>query len=310
MQHPDPDLLALAALPVEPRSPEITEHLGGCAECREEVAALRHTVELARAGRVDAATPPPRVWQAILDELNEQSETGGSQAPAELLSSLDPAAPHIPPAPPPQGQEPSAQGPPSPEPPLLGSSLLGSSLLGSSLLGSSLSGSSARVRPVGAARRSRWRAFALPIAAAVAGIAAGIGIGVGLGSPAVPPTVPAPTSTLLATLKPIGSADPLAAGTVDAVPDGGSQGLVIQVRGVSNTLGGDYLEAWLIDPAGTRLVSLGALTRAADGGAYTGEFTLPANLPMSEFNTVDISAERWDGDPSHSRISLLRGSMT
>jgi hypothetical protein len=31
---------------------------------------------------------------------------------------------------------------------------------------------------------------------------------------------------------------------------------------------------------------------------------------MSEFNTVDISAERWDGDPTHSRISLLRGSMT
>ncbi len=30
---------------------------------------------------------------------------------------------------------------------------------------------------------------------------------------------------------------------------------------------------------------------------------------MTTFTTVDISAERWDGNPDHSRISLLRGSM-
>ena len=85
---------------------------------------------------------------------------------------------------------------------------------------------------------------------------------------------------------------------------------MIRVEGVTDTAGGDYLEAWLLDPAGTRLVSLGALTRTADGGAYQGDSRCPASLPMAAFNTVDISAERWDGDPTHSRISLLRGSMS
>ena len=101
-----------------------------------------------------------------------------------------------------------------------------------------------------------------------------------------------------------------ATGTVDGLARNGTQQLVIRINGVTDTVGGDYLEAWLLAPDGTRLVSLGALTRTPDGQAYQGEFTVPGNLPMSEFNTVDISAERWDGDPTHSRISLLRGSMT
>jgi hypothetical protein len=37
---------------------------------------------------------------------------------------------------------------------------------------------------------------------------------------------------------------------------------------------------------------------------------VPSNLPTVEFRTVDVSAERWDGDPAHSRVSLLRGAMT
>jgi hypothetical protein len=70
---------------------------------------------------------------------------------------------------------------------------------------------------------------------------------------------------------------------------------------------GDYLEVWLLDPDGTRLVSLGGLTRA--DGSYQGTFTVPAGLPFGEFNTVDVSVERWDGDPGHSKQSVLRGSL-
>lgn len=167
----------------------------------------------------------------------------------------------------------------------------------------------AALRPLGsdsAARpRSRWRTLGVPIAAAVAGIAAGIAIGYALA-----PVAAAPPSTLLATLRPIGSADPAAAGTVDGGARDGAQQLVIRIQGVSNTEGGDYLEAWLIAPDGSRLVSLGALTRDPDGQAYQGEFVVPGNLPMTEFNTVDISAERWDGNPAHSHVSLLRGSLS
>ncbi len=308
MRHPDPDLLALAALPAEPRSAEVTEHLADCPECREEVQAMRHTVELARIGRTDGVAPPPRVWQSILDELNEQPEAGGSPAPIEPPPSPGPVSPpqqRVPPAEvPPTQPRPSRVPPPAATPTPPTPSGEGRTQQPPE------PGPSNRVTPIDSARRSRRRSFAGPIAAAVAGIVAGIGIGAGVRSPDAPPPPAAQASTPLATLQPIGSADPLAAGTVAAVPADGSQELTIQIRGVSDTLGGDYLEAWLIDPAGTRLVSLGALTRTGDGGSYQGEFTLPANLPMAQFTTVDISAERWDGDPAHSRISLLRGTMS
>jgi Anti-sigma-K factor rskA len=159
----------------------------------------------------------------------------------------------------------------------------------------------------GPRRRPRWRAAAVPIAAALAGLAAGWGIAFALAPSPAPP--PSPAVTVLAQLQPLGPADKGAAGTVDSVASDGSRELVISVHGVTDTAGGDYLEAWLIDPAGTRLVSLGALTPAAGSGAYHGDFTVPADLPMTTFTTVDISAERWDGNPDHSRISLLRGSM-
>ncbi len=74
VQHPDPDRLTLAALPAEPRDPDVADHLAGCARCREQVAALRRTVDLARIGHADTATPPARVWQAIVDELDEMAE--------------------------------------------------------------------------------------------------------------------------------------------------------------------------------------------------------------------------------------------
>jgi hypothetical protein len=241
MSHPDPERLTLAALPAEPADPALTEHLTGCAQCREHVAALRRTVDLARTGHADRAVPPARVWQAIADEL-------GTDDPGE--------------------QEPG--------------------------------------------RTRRRRAAALPVAAAVAGIAAGVAIGLALSpsdsGPA--PTPPAPTGVLLAQLAPVGPADRAAHGTVDGTAHDGLQELVVRVEGVTDTAGGDYLEAWLLDAGGTRLVSLGALTRTDAGGSFAGEFTVPANLPMTTFSTVDISAERWDGDPSHSRISLLRGNMS
>jgi len=156
--------------------------------------------------------------------------------------------------------------------------------------------------------RRRWRAAA----AAVAGIAAGVGIGLAVSpSDAGPaPAPPPPPGVLLAQLTPVGPVDPAAQGTVDGAAHDGVQELVVRVKGVTDTAGGDYLEAWLLDSGGTRLVSLGALTRTDAGGSFSGEFTVPANLPMTTFTTVDISAERWDGDPSHSRISLLRGNMS
>lgn len=246
VSHPDPEYLALAALPAEPADPAVTEHLDGCGPCRDHVAALRRTVDLARSGHAGSAAPPARVWDAIAGQLDDEEH--------------DPAP-----------------GEPAPDP----------------------------------VSRSRtgWRAVAVPIAAALVGVIVGVGIGLTV-SPATPesPTPAGPTGPVLAQLRPVGGIDPGAAGTVDSASHDGIQEMVIRVEGVTDTAGADYLEAWLLDPAGNRMVSLGALTRTDAGGSFQGEFTLPANLPMTTFTTVDISAERWDGNPAHSRVSLLRGT--
>jgi anti-sigma factor RsiW len=223
--HPDPDLLALAALPSERRDRAVDEHLAGCALCRGHVDSLRRTVDLAIAGGTggEDEDPPDRIWTAITGELDIIDE-------------------------------------PAPRP--------------------------------------RWRRFALPVAATVLGIAAGLGIGLAVaGAP--------PAEQPLATLAPLESAG---SGTAALAEQDGVREVIVRVQGVAAPAGTDYLEAWLMDASGTRLVSLGAL--AADGAGFRGAFTVPADLPLAEFPVVDVSAERWDGDAGHSRASLLRGPVT
>ncbi len=247
MWHPDPDQLALAALPAERRDMRVDEHLSLCPLCRRHVDTLRCTVDLALAGGgggLDDADPPPdRIWQAITDEL-------------EIVPTPGRPASH------------RAGDPPR-----------------------------AASRPT----RSRWRTLALPLAATVVGIAAGLGIGAAIAAPA--------GGTVVARLAPVAGAggDPGGSGTVEVVERDGAREMLVRLDGVTSTAGGDYLEAWLIDPSGTRLVSLGAL--AGNGPTFRGEFTVPADLPMGDFSAVDVSAERWDGDETHSRVSLMRGAL-
>lgn len=68
MPHCDPDELALAAFD-EQLSAEDAAHLAGCAECQQEVASLRRSVDVlavpALAAPGQAIAPPPQVWAAI-----------------------------------------------------------------------------------------------------------------------------------------------------------------------------------------------------------------------------------------------------
>ena len=84
--------------------------------------------------------------------------------------------------------------------------------------------------------------------------------------------------------------------------------MVVHLTGVTDTVGADYLEAWLMNRTGTQIVALGALT--PDGDGFQGSFTVPANLPMGELDVVDVSAERYDGNAGHSGVSLLRGTVS
>ncbi len=240
MWHPDPDELALAALPAERRDAEVEAHLATCPLCRGHVDSLRRTVDLALASggaSVDstdlADSPPDRVWRAITHEL---------------------------------AIVPNRPGPPAHR------------------------------------ARAGWRRLALPVAAAVIGVAAGIGIGSAIAAPAR-----SAGGITVARLGPVTGLDPTGTGTVEMVKADGGSTMVVRLGGVTDLAGADFLEAWLMDPAGRKLLALGSLTR--DGNGFQGSFTVPADLPTGEFDTVDISAEKWDGNPDHSRLSLLRGSL-
>ena len=221
MWHPDPDQLALAALPAEQRDPGVEEHLRGCPLCRGHVESLRRTVDLAVAGGAgaDDEFPPERIWTAITGELGV----------------VDPP------------------------------------------------------------RRRRWL---VPALAAVVALLAGLTAGWLLG--AAPPA-----ERPLAVLAAVDGTG--ATGTAALVERDGTREIVVRVEGVIAAPGVDYLEAWLMDASGTGMLSLGALAR--DGGGYAGEFTVPADLPTDRFPTLDVSAERFDGVPAHSRESLVRGTV-
>jgi hypothetical protein len=156
----------------------------------------------------------------------------------------------------------------------------------------------ARPRPV-----PWWRRSAVGVAAAaVVGLGLGAGLGFGLGGSTDEPA-PAP----VVQLGPVGFADPGATGTAAMVDRNGDTRMVVELRGVTNLAGGDYLEAWLMDSTGSRLLPLGAMAR--HGEEFRGEFTIPAGLPPGEYDRVDVSAERFDGNPGHSAVSLLRGDL-
>lgn len=103
-----------------------------------------------------------------------------------------------------------------------------------------------------------------------------------------------------------GALDPLpgwdAGGTavVEETADG-TRELVVTLEGGEGLQG--YKEVWLIDREVSRLVSLGIL----EGGE--GRFVVPSSLDLSEFPVVDVSDEPYDGDPSHSGDSIIRGLL-
>lgn len=63
-----------------------------------------------------------------------------------------------------------------------------------------------------------------------------------------------------------------------------------------------FVEVWIINPEVTEMYSLGPLRR-------DGRYELPAGIDPAAFPIVDISIEPFDGDPTHSGNSVLRGRL-
>ena len=81
-------------------------------------------------------------------------------------------------------------------------------------------------------------------------------------------------------------------------------GQVVRVDARSLPVKDGFYEVWLLDADATKLVALGALPSGS-----VGTFTVPPGISIDDFPVVDISLESYDGDPSHSKNSLMRGVL-
>jgi hypothetical protein len=65
-----------------------------------------------------------------------------------------------------------------------------------------------------------------------------------------------------------------------------------------------YFEVWLITSESDSMISLGAV-----GAGGSTRLPIPQGLALDRYSMVDVSAERFDGDATHSTISVVRGTL-
>lgn len=283
MLHCDEESLSLVALGEAP-TPAQDRHLRECAECREELSALRRVVDAARvpalAGDAPGTqAPPPHVWQAIA------AATGVTAAPRTEPVAGTPAD-----ASPLADVVPLAARRASTEPDVGGNDR-----------------GAAPTDPVGPRRGRRFgTGTLLAVAAAALAIGAVAGGGVVSGIDSDPPlAAPAPSPTVLVQVRLDALPQPVArnaSGSAEVVQVSGTRELVVDVSDLARTDG--FLEVWLIDKSVKRMVPVGVIAGSQ------GRFTLPEGLDLGDYPIVDVSVEPLDGDPAHSGASVLRGVIS
>ena len=303
MRHPDQELLAQLALSTAgpdsaPDSDQVlADHLRDCPQCAGDVTALTRTADLARSEDADAwPAPPSRVWEAIVAELGHQAAPGGTASTGGFSPIGDPGRPpgatalaapssaelsvgrHAAPMPggpadPPES-DPTESGP-VPVP----------------------------VTELGASRSARppARGWALPVAAALVGMLAGGAVIWALRSPAAAASPPPVLATAALSPVPGGPGRAPESGRAELLDDPSGPMLKVQSADLPQ-VAGSY-QVWLLGADG-RMVSLGVLS----GGA--GMFPVPHGISTADYGTVDISDEPPDGNPAHSKVSVLRGPLS
>ena len=257
MSHPEPDVLALAALD-EPVDATTSAHVQHCPQCGAELAELRRVVRGARLddAPVELQPPPADVWGRIATEVGVTG-TPNPAATAPPLSDADLSARHA-------------------------------------------SGHHAGVAVPEAKRGRRRRGVILAAAAGVVfGATTGSLVASWLGSGE--DDLSSLTTVATARLDPLSpAAEP---GRAQILRQDGTRVLNLTLP-AGNADVDAYREVWLLDAQDGRLVSLGVLEGSR------GRFTLPRDLELADYPSVDVSAEPFDGDPAHSGDSLVRGDLT
>jgi hypothetical protein len=139
---------------------------------------------------------------------------------------------------------------------------------------------------------ARWLAAAAAAVLLVAGVLGGVAVGRASNDPQGTPVALHPLPNGVATGNAEGKAHLLASG-----------GVKLDVNGLPKPPGTDFYEVWLYDPPTGRMLAVGVLP---DSGK--GDYTLPKATEQG-YSAVEISLEPDDGNPAHSKVSVLRGPI-
>ena len=296
MSHPDDEVLVDLALGSGEPEAAAREHLEHCDECLLAVADLRRAASLvARSGTAlepyaGWSAPPAHVWSRVAATVSAgraegpRETTPGATSPAATglgLESLAEAAPR--PAAPlreaaraeaGRREAPGSEGPHPEDAPSTESVVV-----------------SLRER---GPRRRVW-----PWAVGMA--AAGLVVGVVAGRTFWAEQAPAASMVAQAELDTLDTKQPLGEATLVRTTSG------VDLRiATSKPLdpGDGYLEVWLINSDGKRMVSVGVM-----GGGEMGTFPVSQTMLDEGYVVVDISKEHFDNRPEHSGDSLARGRL-
>ncbi|MGF9647014.1 anti-sigma factor [Pseudarthrobacter oxydans] len=276
MQHLDPEVLSLFALD-EPLDAGSSSHLRSCPECAAEYAALRRAVNAVRT-TPDASSlesPGPNVWEGIHRKLGlSEAVAADPLGPPQAGEPAPPDVPDAPAAKPPAGPLPDEAQSANVPPP---------------------SAQHLEPPPATGSNNVTWlRRPVTWLAAAAAAVVITTGVVV-----AVNQTV-APVPLASARLEPLEQFSATGSATVTEAGDGTR---TIEVQ-LDKTEARGYQEVWLIAPDLSRLVSLGIMNSSS------GRFDVPAGLDLAGYPIVDISDEPLDGNPAHSSVSIVRGTLS
>ncbi|MDN5790610.1 MAG: anti-sigma factor [Micrococcales bacterium] len=304
MSHPDDDLLADLALNIsdsdshtgpgdDTSHAEALAHLAGCAACADTVADLRRALSVARRAHRETGweAPAPDVWSRITDELDSPPTSGSRPdpppgSPAPMPSAGSPGS---------DGTRDHRPGPKTEQPPHAPPEH------GQAAPPDELTELRSERRDREAARRPRRIAWSAGLAAA----ALVIGL---LGGRALwhesAPQPPQPVTVAQAPLDTLDTTSPQQLGEAAVVRTSNGYKLDIDT---SKPLpaGSGYLEVWLINRDGKRMVSVGVM-RNGEGPV---SFPITQKLIDEGYVIVDISREQFDDNPAHSGDSVVRGKL-
>lgn len=95
-----------------------------------------------------------------------------------------------------------------------------------------------------------------------------------------------------------------ATGVAEVALSGAQESLTVSTQDLAQPLG--FYEVWLLDVQSGGMISLGTVP----GGSHETRLPLPTGVDLQVFRAVDISDEPLDGQPGHSSVSVLRGTLS